>query len=388
MAVETSLAEHTPKTAEELRREAVCRALAWSPRLVRYARYTSSIQDAEDAYQRAMEIALTGDAPMDDHALLAWLHVVIRHEALASHRVRLRERATAADVLSRVESPEPGPGAMAEWNERHRELRAALDALTNTERTCVALHGAGLSYREIVERTGFTMRKVERALLEGRKRLREWEARVRSGEECDRLVGTLGSVADGSAGALATRRADRHTAHCGACRAELRRMRARRAMLASFVPQGLLASTGVTGRPPDIGAFGEMWNRLSNATGQRAIGAWHAVVDLPGPMVAKVGAGAAAVAVVVGSFNALPRSEMAVADAPTVATTARVAPPGGAAPIPLPQAPNTATPPGRPVAARPRVEPKRPSSRATRTTRRRVSGRSNVASPASREFGP
>ena len=52
-------------TSDE-RRHAVCMAMARAPGFIRFAaRYTHSIEDAEDAYQRAMEIALTS-APVTD----------------------------------------------------------------------------------------------------------------------------------------------------------------------------------------------------------------------------------------------------------------------------------------------------------------------------------
>ncbi len=52
-----------PSPTAEQRRAAACLAMSKAPGLIRFAaRYTRSLHDAEDAYQRSMEIALTGRA--------------------------------------------------------------------------------------------------------------------------------------------------------------------------------------------------------------------------------------------------------------------------------------------------------------------------------------
>ena len=77
-----------PPSADE-RRAAVIRAMAQAPGLVRFAaRYTSSIHDAEDAYQRAMEIALRQAPVTGDRDFIAWLHSVIKNEARSIVRDR------------------------------------------------------------------------------------------------------------------------------------------------------------------------------------------------------------------------------------------------------------------------------------------------------------
>ena len=64
------------------RPSAVCDAMSSAPGLVRYAaRYTRSLQDAEDAYQRAMEIALTRAPTVEPQRFMAWLRTVVRNEA-------------------------------------------------------------------------------------------------------------------------------------------------------------------------------------------------------------------------------------------------------------------------------------------------------------------
>jgi len=85
-------ADQTIEPSAEQRRQAVCAALAGAPGLIRYAaRFTRSIEDAEDAYQRSMEIALTRAPVIDAAAFSSWLHVVIKNEATAIAERRRRE---------------------------------------------------------------------------------------------------------------------------------------------------------------------------------------------------------------------------------------------------------------------------------------------------------
>ena len=53
-------------------------------------RYSLCAEDAEDAYQRAIEILLTKSPPADQRRLAAWMQVVTRREALAVRRSRER----------------------------------------------------------------------------------------------------------------------------------------------------------------------------------------------------------------------------------------------------------------------------------------------------------
>ena len=82
----------SPGPSAEDRRRAACTAMASAPGLVRYAaRFTRSLPDAEDAYQRAMEIALVSAPVVEPRRFRAWLHTVVRNEAIAISRARRRE---------------------------------------------------------------------------------------------------------------------------------------------------------------------------------------------------------------------------------------------------------------------------------------------------------
>jgi RNA polymerase sigma factor (sigma-70 family) len=198
-----------------------------APGLIRFAaRYTRSLHDAEDAYQRAMEIALTRAPVTEQRRFMAWLHTVLRNEALAVARVRRREGpGVEADVTEAYEDTLESAAridAIAEWRERYRSIQDGLAGLTDAQRICLMLQTAGVSYERIREITGFSLRKVERSVLEGRSRLAAWEVRLASGEACERLDPVIGRVASGQATAKEARVVSRHVRHCGHCRAVLR----------------------------------------------------------------------------------------------------------------------------------------------------------------------
>ena len=84
---------------------------------------------------------------------------------------------------------------LAEWRERYRSIQDGLAGLTDAQRICLMLQTAGASYERIREVTGFSLRKVERSVLEGRAGLARWELRLASGEACARLDEMIGRVA-------------------------------------------------------------------------------------------------------------------------------------------------------------------------------------------------
>ena len=53
-------------------------------------RYSLSAEDAEDAYQRGLEILLMKAPSVDEDDLVPWLKTVVKHEAFAIRRQRQR----------------------------------------------------------------------------------------------------------------------------------------------------------------------------------------------------------------------------------------------------------------------------------------------------------
>jgi RNA polymerase sigma factor (sigma-70 family) len=133
--------------------------------------------DAEDAFQRAVEILLTKAPDRPPAALIAWMQVVTRREALAVRRARERLlvswRDEPDDVISHLLCGRPGPMEQAEHRERVATAARALATLKPDERQAIALQAHGYSYAEIGELCGWTYTKVNRCLAEGRARLRQ-----------------------------------------------------------------------------------------------------------------------------------------------------------------------------------------------------------------------
>jgi RNA polymerase sigma factor (sigma-70 family) len=141
--------------------------------------------DADDAYQRAVEILLTKGAAVDPARLEGWMAVVTRREALAVRRGRERLLGPAAPGTESGESAaegvvceRAGPAELVERRERVAAARRALAELKANERLALALQAGGYSYAEICDACGWTYTKVNRCLAEGRERLRQLGVRA------------------------------------------------------------------------------------------------------------------------------------------------------------------------------------------------------------------
>jgi RNA polymerase sigma factor (sigma-70 family) len=169
-------------------------------------RYSTTPQDAEDAYQRALVILLTKAPTSDEADLLPWLKTVVKHEAFAIRRQR--ERATPTTDDGEVLDSPGSEAATHEQAERYERLRLGAEALRRLkpqEVRCLLLRAQGYSYREICRLTGWTYTKVNRCLTEGRRALLERVARIEAGGECERLAPVLSALADGEASGGARR---------------------------------------------------------------------------------------------------------------------------------------------------------------------------------------
>jgi RNA polymerase sigma factor (sigma-70 family) len=132
-------------------------------------RFSLCEDDAEDAYQRALEILLV-KAPNDrPRELIRWMKTVVKHEALAIRRYRERMLGVGddgmGDPIARIASGGAGPGEQLERGEWIARSREALRALKPAELRALTLLAAGYSYAEIGEITGFSQTKVARNSL-------------------------------------------------------------------------------------------------------------------------------------------------------------------------------------------------------------------------------
>jgi RNA polymerase sigma factor (sigma-70 family) len=124
-------------------------------------RYSLCAADAEDAYQRSLEILLRKAPTADRGELRAWLHTVIKHEALALRRQRERTLAGAGDDPPEpVAEATPALDEQASGRERVGRTAEALRQLKPSELQCMLLKALGYSYDEIAERTGYSWTKV------------------------------------------------------------------------------------------------------------------------------------------------------------------------------------------------------------------------------------
>jgi RNA polymerase sigma factor (sigma-70 family) len=250
-------------------------------------RFSLCEDDAEDAYQRSLEILLV-KAPSDrPRELIRWMKTVVKHEALAIRRYRERMLGVGddgtGDPIARIVSSGAGPGERLEVGEQVARSREALQALKPAELRSLTLLAAGYSYAEIGEITGFSQTKVNRCLAEGRQRFRHLLTRSEDGSRCAELTPLLSAYCDGEAsdeGAAAVRE---HLRACAACRTTMRAYRATPAAVAALAPalpvsrslleraQDFLA--GLHSRLPGGGSSGETGaSQIAAAGGTRGAG--------------------------------------------------------------------------------------------------------------------
>jgi len=228
-------------------------------------RYSLGPEDAEDAYQRSLEILLTKGPRGDEARLLPWLKTVVKHEAISQRRKGARVLPTDHELLDR--SLVAGPGA-EERVERYEQLRRgaeAIGALKPQEARCLRLRAAGLSYTQIARETGYSPTKVNRCLTEGRAAFRDRVSNIESGAECRRLEPLISALADRRASIKETVTLRRHLRSCLACQATLREFRAAPSRVAALLPSLALAPGG--GLREALARFGEGLSTVKQQAG-------------------------------------------------------------------------------------------------------------------------
>ncbi len=207
--------------------------------LLRVARQHSLCDDdALDAYQRALEIFVRRVATVNAATEVAWLKVVVRHEAMAIRRARSQLVASDEvdlDAVLPIEARSVEDQRAA--TERVRQSAEALRALKPDEAKALVMKAHGLSYDEIGSRYGWSYTKVNRSITEGRRRFLDAYEGIDSGRHCDQFADTLQALADGRATPRQLLAIRPHLRHCAGCRSTvgaLRLSRLRRALL--FLP--------------------------------------------------------------------------------------------------------------------------------------------------------
>jgi RNA polymerase sigma factor (sigma-70 family) len=313
-------------------------------------RYAATPEDAEDAYQRSLEILLTKAPTTREQELLAWLRTVVKHEAFALRRQRDRHSPVTDDGELR---DRPAPAAVtheqAERLERLRQGAEALGHLKPHEIRALVLKAEGFSYREICAMTGWSYTKVNRLLTEGRRAFLRRVSGIQRGAECARYEPLLSALADGEASAEDLALLRPHMRTCLSCRAALREFRSVPDRVASVVPAAGLAAGD--GGGPLRSAFETIVGAAQHKTaamGERL----HAAAELAtGQKVAAVAASAAALAgggTAVDQFGGHERAARA-------AQVVKEPPERPASEAPEPSPPPVAVPPAGPT--EPTTEP-------------------------------
>lgn len=209
-------------------------------------RYSLCAEDAEDAYQRALEILLRKAPTVDPRELVRWTQTVTKHEALAVRRDRERMLGRgprrppgggeAIDWVGLLPAQEEGPDEAVERREEVARGREALRALKPAELRALSLRAEGYTYAEIGEITGFSPTKVNRSLVEGRERFRRLVSGSEDGSRCLELRPLLSAFCDGEASAEDATLLREHLRACGSCRAAMRAYRMAPETVAALAP--------------------------------------------------------------------------------------------------------------------------------------------------------
>jgi RNA polymerase sigma factor (sigma-70 family) len=257
-------------------------------------RYAVSPEDAEDAYQRGLEILLTKAPTTSPDDLVPWLKTVVKHEAFALRKQRERH-----GLPGEHDDTRPAPHDTHEQVERLDQLQRGAEALQRLkphEIRCMLLLAEGHSYAEICAITGFSYTKVNRCLAEGRQSFMRRVDGIERGAECERLAPLVSAAADGEASGDDMLALRRHMRGCLACRAALRDARSVPARVAALAPLPAVVAPG----PDRLHAAWHWLNERLAAfalRGQEVVemAAAHKAVAVAASAAALAGGGAAAV---------------------------------------------------------------------------------------------
>ena len=190
-------------------------------------RYAATAEDAEDAYQRGLEIMLTKAPSTAEDQLVPWLKTVVKHEAFALRRQRDRHTPTGDDG----DAPErPGGTARARAGGAPRAAAARRRGAAAAEaagdpRADPARRGPLVRRDRARSATGRTRRSTAACPRAGA-RSSSASTASRAATSAQRLAPHLSALADGEATAEDMKALRPHLRTCLACRAQLREFRA------------------------------------------------------------------------------------------------------------------------------------------------------------------
>src|SRR3954449_904991 len=252
--------QRSPEQAEQLVLDLIA---GHADSLLRTARrYSLCTDDAQDAYQRGLEILMRHAARLDADRAPGWLHTVVKHEALSINRSRSRSVGGEEVDFDAIEvRTAPSPEDRILDFEQVARSAEALQRLKPQEVRALWLKAMGNSYQEICDLTGWSYTKVNRCLAEGRKSFLARYAGIEAGEECRRWAPVLSAMGDGEATGEQLLPLRPHLRNCAGCRAALRELRGSNPPLAALFPVGgvALLDGGAGGH---LDAAGDLLSRL------------------------------------------------------------------------------------------------------------------------------
>jgi RNA polymerase sigma factor (sigma-70 family) len=211
-------------------------------------RFSLCPDDAQDAYQRALEIFMGNAERLDPARAAGWLHVVVKREAQAIRRSR--QKLVASDDVN-LDGHEarclPTPEERLATFDLMQRSAEALQRLKPQELRALWLRAEGHSYNEISALTGWSYTKVNRCVTEGRRSFLNRYADIESGAECERWLPVISAMIDGEAKPEQLIELRPHLRNCPGCRATLRALQDSSAPLAAILPVPLAVITTGTG---------------------------------------------------------------------------------------------------------------------------------------------
>ncbi len=197
--------------------------------------------DANDAYQRAMEVFTRRADRLDRRGVVPWLHTVIRHEAFAVRSARrdVGSRCVGADE-DRIDLEASPPEDRVISTDRTARATEALKQLKADELRAIWLRALGLSYEEIRTETGWTRTKINRCLAEGRTRFLDHYSGIETGAVCRRWAPVLSAMVDGEASSKEVLAVRPHLRNCPSCRATLRELTRAERSIGVVIPLGIV----------------------------------------------------------------------------------------------------------------------------------------------------
>jgi RNA polymerase sigma-70 factor, ECF subfamily len=144
--------------------------------ILRYAlSFGISVHDAEEVAQETfLSLFQHLRAGKSRSNLPAWLFRVAHNQALKHRHANNISRATLTSDRAVVEQqidPSPDPETQLRFAQRKRRLRAAVNALPETDQFCLRLRAEGLRYRDIARVVGISLGSVSISLTQTLARL-------------------------------------------------------------------------------------------------------------------------------------------------------------------------------------------------------------------------